>query len=66
MSQELGRLERPAAQQYAGKRKLLLLPLIQAPGLEVPAASRLLLWRADWGPYGTSFTKPLPKAANQV
>ena len=42
MSQELGRLERPAAQQYAGKRKLLLLPLIQAPGVEVAAAKELL------------------------
>ncbi len=42
MSQELGRLERPAAQQYAGKRKLLLLPLIQAPGVEEPAAKELL------------------------
>ena len=42
MSQELGRLERPAAQQYAGKRKLLLLPLIQAPGVEDPAAKELL------------------------
>ena len=42
MSQELGRLERPAAQQYAGKRKLLLLPLIQAPGVEEPAAKDLL------------------------
>ncbi len=42
MSQELGRLERPAAQQYAGKRKLLLLPLIHAPGVEEPAAKELL------------------------
>ena len=42
VSQELGRVERPAAQQYAGKRKLLLLPLIQAPGLEAPAAKELL------------------------
>ncbi len=42
MSQELGRLERPAAQQYAGKRKLLLLPLIHAPGVEEPAAEELL------------------------
>ncbi len=42
MSQELGRLERPAAQQYAGKRKLLLLPLIHAPGVEDPAAKELL------------------------
>ncbi len=42
MSQELGRLERPAAQQYAGKRKLLLLPLIQAPGAEEPEARELL------------------------
>ena len=42
MSQELGRLDRPAAQQYAGKRKLLLLPLIHAPGVEEPAAKELL------------------------
>ena len=42
MSQELGRLDRPAAQQYAGKRKLLLLPVIHAPGVEEPAAKELL------------------------
>lgn len=42
MSQELGRLERPTAQQFAGKRKLLLLPLISAPGVEEPAARELL------------------------
>ena len=42
MSQELGRLERPIAQQFAGKRKLLLLPLIHAPGVEQPAAKELL------------------------
>jgi len=42
VSQELGRLERPAAQQFAGKRKLLLLPLIQAPRVEEPAAKELL------------------------
>ena len=35
-------MERPSAQQYAGKRKLLLLPLIQAPGVEETAAKELL------------------------
>jgi hypothetical protein len=30
MAQELGRIERPAAAQYQGKRKLLLVPLIYA------------------------------------
>ncbi|MFB3097845.1 MAG: hypothetical protein ACE1ZZ_04125 [Dehalococcoidia bacterium] len=42
MSQELGRLDRPAAHQFAGKRKLFLLPLIHAPGVEEPAAKELL------------------------
>jgi len=31
MTQELGKVERPAAEQYRGKRKLLLVPLLYAP-----------------------------------
>ena len=34
MSQELGRLDRPSALQFVGKKKLLLLPLIQAPNAD--------------------------------
>src|SRR5688572_13032525 len=34
MAQELGRIERPAAAQYQGKRKLLLVPLLYAPQTE--------------------------------
>ena len=36
MSQELGRLDRPSALQYVGKKKLLLVPLIQTPNVEDP------------------------------
>ena len=34
MTQHLGQVERPAADQYQGKRKLLLVPLLYAPGAE--------------------------------
>jgi hypothetical protein len=34
MAQELGQIERPAAAQYQGKRKLLLVPLLYAPPAE--------------------------------
>ena len=34
MVEELGRIERPSAAGYQGKRKLFLLPLVQAPRLE--------------------------------
>ncbi len=34
MAEELGRIERPSAEAYQGKRKLFLLPLVQAPPLE--------------------------------
>lgn len=34
MAEELGRIERPSAEAYRGKRKLFLLPLVQAPQLE--------------------------------
>ena len=31
MAQELGRIQRPAASQYDGRRKLLLVPLVYGP-----------------------------------
>ena len=34
MAEELGRIDRPSAEAYQGKRKLFLLPLVQAPRLE--------------------------------
>ena len=34
MTQNLGRVERPSAEQYRGKRKLLLVPLLFAPQVE--------------------------------
>ena len=42
MSQELGRLDRPSALQFVGKKKLLLLPLIQAPNSEEPEVKEIL------------------------
>lgn len=35
-AQELGRIERPAAEQYRGRRKLLLVPLIYSPAPDDP------------------------------
>ena len=78
MSQELGRLERPTAQQYSGKRKLLLLPLIRGPGVEEPAAKELLnkFWdqtrqqiaslESGLGVLGISFTRHFSKVGNQA
>jgi hypothetical protein len=34
MTQELGRMERPSAGQFLGKRKLLLVPLVYGPPIE--------------------------------
>lgn len=34
MSQEMGRIERPSAEQYRGRRKLLLVPVFNAPPTE--------------------------------
>ncbi len=36
MTQELGRVQRPSAEQYKGRRKLLLVPLIYGPPAEEP------------------------------
>jgi hypothetical protein len=37
MAQEIGRISRPAAEQYQGHRKLLLVPLVYGPPDEEPA-----------------------------
>ena len=36
MAQELGRISRPSAAQYEGRRKLLLVPLVYGPPAEAP------------------------------
>jgi hypothetical protein len=36
MAQEIGRISRPAAEQYQGRRKLLLVPLVYGPPGEAP------------------------------
>jgi len=46
MVQELGRIERPSAEQYVGKRKLLLLPLVYGPPAE--AQEGLAIWQTYW------------------
>lgn len=35
MAQELGRIERPSADQYQGRRKLLLVPLVYSPQADI-------------------------------
>jgi hypothetical protein len=42
MTQELGRIERPAAEQYRGRRKLLLAPLIYSPAPDDPEGAAAL------------------------
>jgi hypothetical protein len=42
MAQELGRIERPVAAQYQGKRKLLLVPLLYAPQTEAEEGQAVL------------------------
>jgi hypothetical protein len=42
VSQELGRLDRPSALQFVGKKKLLLLPLIQAPNADEVEVKEIL------------------------
>ena len=42
MAQDLGRIERPSIEQYRGKRKLLLLPLVYAPSNPAPEGLALL------------------------
>ena len=46
MSQELGRIERPSAEQYRGRRKLMLVPLVYSPAADEPegAASLQNYW----------------------
>ena len=42
MAEELGRIQRPAASQYDGRRKLLLVPLIYGPQADDPAGAAVL------------------------
>lgn len=42
MAQELGRIQRPSAGQYNGRRKLLLVPLIYGPQADNPEAASVL------------------------
>ena len=41
-AQELGRIERPAAEQYRGRRKLLLVPLVYSPAPDEPEGAAAL------------------------
>ena len=42
MVQELGRIQRPSAEQYRGKRKLLLVPLVYSPAADEPEGATSL------------------------
>ena len=42
MAQELGRIQRPSAEQYQGRRKLLLVPLVYSPRTDDEAGSAVL------------------------
>ncbi len=42
MAEELGRIQRPTASQYNGRRKLLLVPLIYGPQADDPAGAEVL------------------------
>jgi hypothetical protein len=42
MSQNLGRIERPGADQFKGKRKLLLVPLVYAPHIDAEEGQTIL------------------------
>ena len=41
-AQELGRIERPAAEQYRGRRKLVLVPLVYSPAPDDPEGAAAL------------------------
>ena len=42
MAQELGRIDRPSADQYQGRRKLLLVPLVYAPQSDIQEGATAL------------------------
>ena len=42
MTQELGRIERPSAEQYRGRRKLMLVPLVYSPAPDEPEGATAL------------------------
>ena len=41
-AQELGRIERPAAEQFRGRRKLVLVPLVYSPAPDEPEGAAAL------------------------
>ncbi len=41
-AQELGRIDRPSAAQYSGRRKLILVPLVYSPAADDPAGAAAL------------------------
>ena len=42
MTQDLGRIDRPAAEQYRGRRKLVLVPLVYSPAPDEPEGAAAL------------------------
>ena len=42
MTQELGRIDRPSADQYQGRRKLMLVPLVYGPTADEPEGAEAL------------------------
>ncbi len=42
MTQDLGRIDRPAAEQYRGRRKLVLVPLVYSPAPDQPEGAAAL------------------------
>ena len=42
MTQELGRIERPSAEHYRGRRKLMLVPLVYSPAPDEPEGAAAL------------------------
>ena len=42
MTQELGRIDRPSAEQYRGRRKLMLVPLVYSPAADEPEGAAAL------------------------
>ena len=70
MTQELGRISRPSADQFRGRRKLLLVPLVYGPQTDDPDGAaalqtigskpklRLPPWKPLWAHCNTSTTKP--------
>ena len=70
MAEELGRIQRPPASQYDGRRKLLLVPLVYGPQSDNPEGAAVLQnywesrcrprwrpWKTLWGACSTSIMR---------